>query len=205
MCKRKKSQRQIAMGWVREEPEPAFFPEGYTVEKYNGDPNQRKEFYRLWHGKYGAEKEVNDMFYREFENYHDCKPEKDVHFVKFGDEYIGTITAIHHPFGNLGYVHMVAIREDFRGKHLSRPLNYIAMKKIYEDGSKRAYLTTNEWRKNAIRSYIKAGFYPLQNGVGKAEQKEMIERWKKVYEELGLGELKMLDKHYKFIPREKLQ
>ena len=205
MCFKPKHQRQIAMGWVRQEPVPAYFPEGYTVEVYNGDPRQKKEFYRLWNGKYGSEKEVNDMFYREFENYHDCKPTKDVHFVKFGDEYVGTITAIHHPFGNLGYVHMVAIREDFRGKHLSRPLNYIAMKKIYEDGSKRAFLTTNDWRQNAIRSYIKAGFLPLQNGVGKEEKQQMISRWKKIYEELDLGEFKMLDKHYKLIPKEKLQ
>ncbi len=205
MCFKPKHQRQIAMGWVRQEPVPAYFPEGYTVEVYNGDPRQKEEFFRLWNGRYGSEKEVNDMFYREFENYHDCKPKKDVHFVKFGDEYVGTITAIHHPFGNLGYVHMVAIREDFRGKHLSRPLNYIAMKKIYEDGSKRAYLTTNDWRQNAIRSYIKAGFLPLQNGTSGAEKKEMIARWKKIYEELDLGELQMLDRRYKLIPKEKLQ
>ena len=193
------------MGWIRKEPEPAFFPEGYTVEKYCGEQQQKREFYRLWRGEYGSEKEVNDMFYREFENYHDCKPTSDVHFVKYGDEYIGTITAIHHPFGNLGYVHMVAIREDYRGKHLSRPLNYIAMKKIYEDGSKHAFLTTNGWRKNAIRSYIKAGFLPLQNGVGKTEKQEMIDRWKEVYKDLELGELQMLDKHYRPIPKEKLQ
>ena len=205
MCFKPKKQRQIAMGWLRKEPTPAYFPDGYTVEKYNGDPNQKKEFFRLWNGRYGTEKEVNDAFYNCFEHYKDCVPKSDVHFVKDGDEYIGTITAIHHPRGNTGYVHMVAIREDYRGKHLSRALNYIAMKKIYDDGSERAFLTTNEWRQNAIRSYIKAGFYPMQNGVWKAEKKQMIERWKKVYKDLDLGELVMLDKHYKFIPKEQLK
>ena len=45
----------------------------------------------------------------------------------------------------------------------------------------------------------------MQNGVWKAEKKQMIERWKKVYKDLDLGELVMLDKHYKFIPKEQLK
>ena len=204
MCFKPKRQRQIAMGWVRKEPIPAYFPEGYTVEKYNGDPNQKKEFFRLWTGKYGTQKEVDEMFYREFEHYKDCKPTNDVHFVKYGDEYIGTITAIRHPARNMGYVHMVAIREDFRGKHLSRPLNYIAMKKIYDEGCERAYLTTGSQRKNAIRSYLKAGFLPLQNAVWREEKKEMIKRWKAVYKDLDLGELVMLDKRFKPMSKKKL-
>ena len=204
MCKKKKHQKQIAMGWLRQVPEPAYFPEGYTVKNYDGSFEEKRQYYRIWHGKEGTEKEINETFYNCFEHYHGCVPKKDVFFVLYGDEYIGTITAIHFKRNNTGYVHFVALREDFRGKGLSRALNYVAMKKIYDDGSDYAWLTTNEWRKNAIRSYIKAGFLPLQNGVGRVEKREMIERWRGVYYELELGELKMLDKKFRPIKKEDL-
>lgn len=204
MCRKKKTQRQIAMGWLRQTPEPAYFPEGYTVKNYDGSYEEKAQYYRIWNGKSGTEKEVLDAFKNCFENYHGCVPEKDVFFVLYGNEYVGTITAIHFKRKNMGYVHFVALREDFRGKGLSRALNYIAMKRIYDDGSKCAYLTTNEWRKNAIRSYINAGFLPLQNGKGRAETKEMIERWRKVYEDLELGELQMLDAKFRPMKKEEL-
>ena len=204
MCK-KKHQRQIAMGWLRREPEPKYFPEGYTVVNYDGDPRQRAEFFRLWNDRYGTDAEVEQAFNSAFVNYRDCQPLRDVFFVKYGDEYVGTITAIHHPKGNQGYVHMVAIRDDYRGRHLSGALNYIAMRKIYDDGSSVAMLTTNEWRQNAIRSYIKAGFLPLMNGVGRAEKRQMVQRWRKVYRDLGLGEMQMLDKKYRLMSKEELK
>ena len=205
MCRRTKHKKQIAMGWLRQEPEPAYFPEGYTVKNYDGSYEEKRQFYRIWNSKEGSEKEVNEAFYNCFEHYHGCVPKKDVFFILYGNEYVGTITAIHFKRKNMGYVHFVALRDDFRGKGLSKALNYVAMKRIFDDGSDCAYLTTNEWRQNAIRSYIKAGFLPLQNGKGRAEKKEMIERWTKVYQDLDLGELKMLDAKFRPIKQEALK
>ncbi len=187
-------QRQIRMCWLRKEPVPAYFPEGYTVENYNKSEEHRRAFYRLWEGKDGTKEQVDASMRSAFETYRDCIPEKDIFFVRYGGELIGTITAIYHPKENAGYVHMVALREDFRGKHLARPLNYIAMKKIYEDGGSYAYLTTNDWRENAIRGYIHAGFVPQMNAILPREKKKIIDRWRKIYEKLDLGELVILSR-----------
>ena len=42
------------------------------------------------------------------------------------------------------------------------------------------YLTTDEWRKPAIKNYLTAGFHPVEYDVG------MPERWAGVFAEMGI-------------------
>ncbi len=202
---RQKHVRQIRMCWLRgtERPQKYDFPEGYTVEHYNGDYDQKVQFYRLWCGKYGTDQEVRDMFGGAFEKYRDCVPEKDVFFVRYNGEIVASITAIYHKREKCGYVHMVCIREDFRGKHLSRPLNSLAMQRIWDDGGSYAFLTTNDWRENAIRSYIKAGFLPQMNAYMPKERQSIWQRWEAIYEKLELGEIQMLSMRRKPLSKPK--
>ena len=81
---------------------------------------------------------------------------------------------------------MVSVRSDLRGKGLGNVLNQIAVNKLYNDGCDYAFLTTDEWRKAAVKSYLSYGFQPVEYDEG------MYDRWVAVMKEYGIKELEML-------------
>ena len=50
-----------------------------------------------------------------------------------------------------------------------------------------ARLTTDEWRKGACKSYLKAGWYPVNHFP------DMVDRWTGVITELGIDSVQMLN------------
>ncbi len=113
--------------------------------------------------------------------------EKDVFFLDYLGEHIGTATAIHHTDVNCGELHMVGMRQEFRGKGLGKYLNNAAVKKLLADGVDFIELTTDEWRTGAVKSYISAGFQPVKYDIG------MVTRWEYVLTALGVDECEMLN------------
>ncbi len=107
-------------------------------------------------------------------------------FLDFNGEHIGTVTAVFHKEENIGEVHMVGIKKEFRGKGLSKVLNSAALIKLKNDGVKYVYLTTDEWRGPAIKGYFTAGFLPVLYSTG------MKERWEKVLKEHSIPKCDML-------------
>ena len=63
-------------------------------------------------------------------------------------------------------------------------LNSVAMTALYEAGAQVAYLTTDDFRLPAIKSYLKAGFYPVL--YAREEYDTMRQRWTSVLEKLGV-------------------
>ena len=59
-----------------------------------------------------------------------------------------------------GYVHMVACKPEFRGRGIGARLNTEAVRALISAGMLTAYLTTDDFRIPAIKSYLRAGFYP---------------------------------------------
>ena len=59
-----------------------------------------------------------------------------------------------------GYIHMVACKPEYRGEGVGTRMNVEALRTLHRAGMKTAYLTTDDWRIPAIRSYLRAGFYP---------------------------------------------
>ncbi len=55
---------------------------------------------------------------------------------------------------------MVACHEAARGKGYGTLLNQIAVAVLKKEGMSTAYLTTDDWRIPAIKSYLRAGFIP---------------------------------------------
>ena len=195
--RKQKKPKHIEMGWLRAEPKPELFSDEYIVLNYDGSQIQQEAFYRIWMGRQGTKEEVFNAFSWYFGNVKDCNLKKDLFFVKHGNEYIATVTAIYHQKNNAGHVHCFAIRDDYRGKRLSYPLMYIAMKKIYDNGADFAYLSTDDWRKPAIKVYINCGFLPMMNEFWPHKKRKMKARWKNIYNELNLDSFKMLNKKYK--------
>lgn len=117
----------------------------------------------------------------------DIVPEEDMFFLDHNGLHIGTVTAFVYSASNVADVHMVSIREDYRGRGLSKFLNMKALEYLESKHPRLVQLTTDEWRKWAIKSYINAGFKPVDYDVG------MEDRWTFVLKELGETGIDMLN------------
>lgn len=111
----------------------------------------------------------------------------DTFFVLKDGYPVGTVTAIVYDDDKMGYLHMVAARKEFCGLGIGNYMNEIANAEFYSRGAKAAYLTTDEFRVPAIKSYLKAGYLPVQYDVG------MKERWEKWLSEFGYHDIDFID------------
>lgn len=126
----------------------------------------------------------------------------DVFFLDYNGEHVGTITCYLHSEDNTGDMHMVGMRTDFRGRGLGKYMNNMALKHIAEKNPKFVHLTTDEWRKAAVRSYLRSGFHPVKYSTG------MKKRWEAELEAVGVDSVDMYNnagKFYKTIYRKGLK
>ncbi len=119
-------------------------------------------------------------------NFHEIVPEKDIHFLDYNGEHIGTVTAFIRKSNGFGDMHMVGIRTDFRGKGLAKYLSSISLKSL-EPYHVPILLTTDEWRVAAVKSYLSAGFLPVEYAEG------MVDRWEKVLAAHHIDHIQMLN------------
>ena len=106
--------------------------------------------------------------------------ESDCFFLLEDGKPVATITVICDDAKKEGYIHMVGSDPDYRGKGYGTLLNVIAERELKERGMETAYLTTDDWRIPAIKSYLRAGFYPDLD-----KESDYKERWVKIYEKIG--------------------
>ena len=169
------------------------FPEGFEITHFDGSQSQKNAVFSMWEERDGSLEEVNAAFERRFFSQADCLPEKDMFFVKYQGEYVGSLTAIYHKEQSLGHLHYVMLDKKYRDKRLSYPLLYIGMKKLHKQGCSYIFLNTDDWRKSAIKLYLNYGFLPQIDSRNTDITKDHIERWKKIYKELTLQRyLKMM-------------
>ena len=109
---------------------------------------------------------------------------RDVYFLNYNGERVGTATTVLN--GDVGTLHMVSIRRDFRGKGLAKYLNAATSKVFDAAGVRYSYLTTDEFRTGAVKSYLNGGYLPVEYAVG------MQDRWEAVLETYGIESVQML-------------
>ena len=165
--------------------EPAL-PDGYSFANYRDAADVQPWLECCRKGLIADDAGV-EVFDAAIRNHADICLKTDVLFLDYLGEHVGTVTAICHPDGCWGEVHMAGIREDFRRKGLGRLLNAAALKKLLAQDVRYIMLTTDEWRKPAIRSYLSAGFLPVDYDA------DMRERWLSVMQALDIRRLDMLD------------
>ena len=100
-------------------------------------------------------------------------------FIVSDGEPAATLTVVCHPENMEGYIHMVACKEKFRGRGFGTLLNNLALKVLKDEGMETAYLTTDDWRIPAIKSYLRTGFVPV------IPDGDMDARWKAVFEKIN--------------------
>ena len=131
----------------------------------------------------------------DFEGPEDIVPERDVWFLDHDGEHIGTCTGFIWGCGGawqadgehcVGDLHWVGIKASHRGLGLSKYLSNIIQVTLKERGVRYVSLTTGEGRPAAVKSYLTAGFLPVEYAEG------MMERWEKVLEKYGIDHVQML-------------
>lgn len=173
-------------------PSEVELPEGYGLSRYRG-PEDKMPWIYCCRNQLVSDDAGEAVFDQCILNHADVDPFNDVFFLDHGSEHIGTATAILHPEGNWGELHMVGIRADHRGLGLSKFLNHAALRKLLAQNVRYVMLTTDEWRRSAIRSYLSAGFLPVDYDV------DMPKRWQSVLQDLEIPRVDMLDEDGNFV------
>lgn len=177
---------QLKMYWLKGTPvRELILPEGYSISNFKEEADKAAWVECCKNGLVGDDT-APEFFDECVADVDDCVPEKDVFFLDYEGEHIGTVSAIYHPDEKEGQVHMVGIKTEHRGKGLGKYLNNVAVKKLAAQDADYIYLTTDEWRKGAVKSYLSEGFIPVEYDV------EMKERWEWMLRELGVEEVDMV-------------
>ena len=164
--------------------EELTLPEGYSVSYYK-DESDVMPWIECCKNGLVSDDAGQDEFNGRIYDHKDTSTD-DIIFIDYNGEHVGTITAIYHPEEKIGEVHMVGVRTDFRGKGLGKYLNNLALIKLADKNVRFIYLTTDDWRKAAVKSYLSSGFQPVQYDLG------MQERWEKVLEEFNIDSVDMV-------------
>ena len=119
-------------------------------------------------------------------------------FLDYKGEHIGTATSFIFGETGIGDMHWVGIKEGFRGRGLAKYLSLIVQKTLKDRGAPFVSLTTNELRVSDVKSYLTAGFLPVEYDEG------MQERWEKVLDTYNIEKIHMVNEDgtpYKIIYR----
>lgn len=171
---------QLIMRWKNdgEGTKTPVLPEGVTVEAFTERKDALNEWldivqYGLSNGLMGKEYYQNCMIE------HDGYDENMCYFIVKGGKAVATITVICNRDTKEGYIHMVACKPECRGQGFGTLLNDIAISVLKREGMKTAYLTTDDFRIPAIKSYLRCGFTPDRS------TEEFCKRWAKIEEEIS--------------------
>ncbi len=116
-------------------------------------------------------------------------PEKDVFLVceKATGKPVATLTA-HIREDGVGWIHMVGSLPEVRGKKIGHAMLATGLEKLKAAGVPLVRLTTDDWRKAAIKNYLAAGFLPVIFADDSPDAIPMNERWDKILTEMGWEE-----------------
>lgn len=184
---------QLKMWWIRKEVKPVMLPEGYSVRRFDGTEKDIDAWVDICKNGLLGPDAGREAFQSTMVEYQDLDV-RNIIFIVHGDNAVATVTPVVHD-GGLGYVHMVACRPDQRGKGLGNALNRLVMRFLYDAGCDRAYLTTDDFRLAAVKSYLSADFMPVLYG----DEAQMERRWADVFEKLGVDEIQAVDDNGAFV------
>lgn len=186
LAKRAARKEQLMLIAFPELQTPVGMPEGYKLTNYSGTLEDQDAWVEICREGLLGENATRANFEREILNWYGIKPLEDVFFLEHEGKKVATVTAIDRVANGMGYVHMVAVLPEYRGKGLGNCLARIALNKLYKNQCKMAYLKTSEGRKAACKSYLNVGFYPVNSG------EDMPGRWAALIGELGIQSVQML-------------
>lgn len=133
-------------------------PEGYLLRNYRkGDEAGLGRIYAA--SSLGCE--TADLV-RERVIGHPCFRPERLFVIEHAGELVGTGAAwLVEDDPGAGYLHMVGVLREYRGKRLGAALTVAAIGYTRAEGFSRQQLDTDDWRVPALRLYLDLGYYPL--------------------------------------------
>lgn len=115
-------------------------------------------------------------------------PERDLYFIcDPSGKPVATTIAFTLPEGD-GLLHMVAATPESRGHGLGYAMTVYGIQKLAKEGeAKLMRLNTDDFRKGAVKVYLRSGFQPVLYDEG------MQERWQALCDEFNIHGVEMLD------------
>ena len=173
-------------------PRGLTLPDGFSLCRFTSEADIADW---LWICRDGLISETcgEEKFYGELVNLDGPDPYRDTYFIvdDSTQKKIATFSVVPNMWSsNMGYIHMVAVRHEYRGHHLGSFIADYCLQKLTEMGWKKLFLLTGDARLAALATYIKAGFKPV-NYIDENGQ-DMIARWQSVADRLGIANLPIL-------------
>lgn len=166
-------------------------PEGFSVVKYSGEKDI-DAWVEICSDGLVDPATAYERFRRELTELDGPDPVRDTYFIEKDGRKIATYTAVPDMWSTgMGYIHMVAVKSEFRGLGLGSFIADDCLRRLTEIGKDRIFLLTGDSRLSALATYIKAGFMPV-NYIDD-EGKDMVERWQSVVNNLKIPSLMLLD------------
>lgn len=133
-------------------------PDGYVLRNFSeGDEAGLSRVYTACGLGCDTPEAVRERIVR-----HPCFRPERVFIIERSGEIVGTAAAwLEGDDPGLGYLHMVGVLPEHRGKRLGAILSVAAIGHTMSEGFSRQRLKTDEWREAAVCLYLDLGFYPL--------------------------------------------
>lgn len=161
--------KQLKMYWKPVPTEFPALPEGWRVRTCNGTAADAQAWVDCCRSGLLGRADGIEAFTNCIVNAKGYSPEA-VYFIERDGVPVATITALLDE-EKIGYAHYVGAKPEARGVGVGGWLNKIVQADLWQRGCVKAYLTTDEFRVPAIKSYLNAGFLPVDYDV------EMDQRW----------------------------
>ncbi len=166
-------------------------PDGFTLTKFRSESDIEDWLSICRDGLIAPDAGI-EKFRCELVDIDGPDPYRDTYFIEKDGKKIATFTVVPNMWSTgMGYIHMVACRSEYRGLGLGKFMADYSVQKLIDMGKERIFLLTGDARLPALRTYIKAGFLPV-NYIDE-EGKDMVARWQNVVNLLGLDSLDLLN------------
>ncbi len=158
-------------------------PEGFNLRLFEDNDEMNWAQIETAVGEFSDINKALDRFKNEFSNHLEEMKKRCIFLLSPGFEPIGTVTAWFGDFAGekKGRIHWVAIKPEYQGKGLAKPMFSAAMNilvKYHHD----AYLTTQTTSWRAVNMYLHYNFKPVPRF---SDDPDFINGWETIYTRLN--------------------
>ena len=161
---------------------PVVVPDGYGLRTYETEADDEAWVHIMNNSVSTGNKYTIDGFRKGIQTAPQFRPEL-MYFVTCNGEAVGSATAWRQypEETRVGYVHMVGVLSEHRGKGLGRLVTLRAMHYFKEHAFEIAILRTDDFRLAAIKTYLALGFRPSNANPTHPD------RWLEIFQKLEAG------------------
>ena len=171
---------QLLMRWKNDGTAAQFppFSNNITVDTINNRENGIDEWLDIVQYDLADRLTDRDLYKKIMTDHPGYEEDKCFIFCLNGDP-VATICVICNGVTKEGYIHMVGSKREVRGRGIGNMMNDFAVAVLKNEGMQTAYLTTDDWRIPAIKSYLRVGFVPDES------EEDHKNRWAKIRKIIG--------------------